>query len=42
MISEWMIHGNINEFVKTSEGVNRVQLVSEGAISRDKHYNQSF
>ena len=27
MISEWMDHGNINEFVENNEGVNRVQLV---------------
>ena len=33
MISEWMDHGNINEFVERSEGVNRVQLVSHGLIS---------
>ena len=29
MISEWMDHGNINEFLETHEGVNRVQLVSD-------------
>ena len=28
MVSEWMVHGNINEFVEMSKGVNRVQLVS--------------
>ena len=31
MVSEWMIHGNINDFVKVSGGVNRVQLVGEDA-----------
>ena len=30
MISEWMDHGNINEFVEKHEGINRVQLVSDG------------
>jgi len=33
LISEWMDHGNINEFVKGREGVNRAQLVSDGAAS---------
>ena len=28
MVSEWMGHGNINEFVDKYEGVDRVQLVS--------------
>ena len=28
MISEWMDQGNINEYVKEQEGVNRLQLVS--------------
>jgi len=32
MISEWMDHGNINEFVKKYEGVNRVQLVSYSLV----------
>ncbi|KAF9644350.1 kinase-like protein [Thelephora ganbajun] len=31
MISEWMDHGNINEFVERYEGVNRVQLVTDAA-----------
>ena len=35
MISEWMAHGNINEFVERREGVNRVQLVSDDAIPYD-------
>jgi serine/threonine protein kinase len=39
MVSEWMIHGDINEFVEKSEGVNRVQLVSEDAISQGSHCN---
>jgi len=30
MISEWMDHGNINEFVEKHDGINRVQLVSYG------------
>ena len=29
MVSEWMDHGNINEFVEKFEGANRVQLVSD-------------
>jgi hypothetical protein len=33
MISEWMDHGNINEFVKNYTGVNRIQLVSDYAMS---------
>jgi serine/threonine protein kinase len=37
MISEWMDLGNINEFVKKYDGVNRVQLVSHRAVSgRDR------
>ena len=35
MVSEWMVHGNINEFVQMSKGVNRVQLVSEDVNSQD-------
>ena len=27
MISEWMVNGNINEFVKTNPGENRLKLV---------------
>ena len=33
MISEWMDQGNINEFVKRYDGVNRVQLVSHRLAS---------
>ena len=33
MVSEWMDHGDINKFVKNFKGVNRVQLVSNYAIS---------
>ena len=33
MISEWMDQGNINEFVKRYDGVNRVQLVSHRLVS---------
>ena len=32
MISEWMDEGNINEYVKTHEEVNHLQLVSHGFI----------
>ncbi|KAF9643193.1 kinase-like protein [Thelephora ganbajun] len=31
MISEWMDHGNINEFIKKHEGVNHVQLLVDAA-----------
>ena len=27
MVSEWMVNGNINEFVKTYPGVDRLGLV---------------
>jgi serine/threonine protein kinase len=27
MVSEWMDHGNINEFVEKNQGVNRTELV---------------
>jgi len=27
MVSEWMVYGNINEFVKKYAGVNRLELV---------------
>lgn len=27
MVSEWMINGNINEFIKANEDVNRFELV---------------
>ena len=27
MTSEWMANGNINEFIKTHEGVDRFELV---------------
>jgi len=39
MISEWMDQGNINEFVRRYDGVNRVQLVSrERLVScEDRH-----
>ena len=40
MVSEWMDHGNINDFVKEHE-VNRVQLVSNRGTSYgdDRHYS---
>ena len=34
MISEWMDHGNIAEFVERHKGINRVQLVSDGVAPR--------
>ena len=39
MISEWMAHGNINEYVEKYEGVNRAQLVSDDVVSHDNHCN---
>ena len=42
MISEWMEYGNINEFVEKNEGVNRVQLVSDGVTSRRNRCNWSI
>ena len=39
MISEWMDQGNINEYVKEQEGVNRLQLVSYEPTSY-KHGDQ--
>lgn len=42
MISEWMVCGNINEFIESSEGVNRIQLVSSDAISLDNISNLLF
>lgn len=35
MISEWMDNGNIREFEKAREGVNRIQLVSGEVTSRE-------
>ena len=35
MISEWMDHGNINEFAKRQKGVNPVQLASPGFIPHE-------
>ena len=34
MVSEWMINGNINEFVKAHRDVNRFELV--GSYSRSR------
>ena len=39
MISEWMVHGNLNEYAERFEGVNRVQLVSDNIISRSNHFD---
>ena len=33
IVSEWMDHGDINEFIKNNQGVNRIQLVSNHAMS---------
>ena len=33
IISEWMDHGNINEYLKERKEVNRVQLVSRRLFS---------
>ncbi|KAF9647911.1 kinase-like protein, partial [Thelephora ganbajun] len=35
MVSEWMDHGNINEFVKKHKGVNRVQLLVDATNGLD-------
>lgn len=32
MVSDWMDHGNINEYIKRHEGVNRAQLVSNCTV----------
>jgi len=39
MISEWMDHGNIIEFVERNEGVNRVQLVGDDVPSCGNYHN---
>ena len=39
MMSEWMVHGNINEHLEKCEGVNRVQLVSNDIVSHNDHCN---
>ena len=39
MISEWMDHGNINEFTEKHGGINRVQLVSDGITPRGNKFN---
>ena len=28
MVSDWMVNGNINDFVKTNPNANRIELVS--------------
>jgi hypothetical protein len=33
MVSKWMPNGDINQFVKAHEGVNRFELVSCGSNS---------
>ena len=42
MISEWMDHGNINEFVEKHEGINRVQLVSDSTASCEDMFDRSI
>ena len=37
LISEWMEHGNINEFVERDEDVNRIELVGCHLILQ-QHY----
>jgi len=37
LVSEWMEHGNINEFIERDEHVNRTELVRRNLISRH-HY----
>jgi hypothetical protein len=32
MVSEWMEHGNINEFVKKDKHVNRTELVHHPSV----------
>ena len=32
MVSEWMEHGNINEFVEKNKDVNRIELVRRSSI----------
>lgn len=36
MVSEWMDHGNINEFLRNHKEVNRVRLVSDRTVSCGK------
>ena len=33
MISEWMVNGNINEFIKTNRNANRLELVGVTPIA---------
>ena len=43
MVSEWMEHGNINEFVKKHQRVNPLQLVSCSSLFECKaFYNHSI
>jgi len=44
MVSEWMDHGNINEFIRGHEKVNRVQLVSRHASlsNTDMNFSKSW
>jgi len=39
MISEWMDHGNINEFLKRHDDVNRVQLLVDAANGLEYMHN---
>ena len=38
MVSEWMVNGNINEFVKAHKEVNRFELVCHSLTTN--HYYQ--
>jgi hypothetical protein len=38
MISEWMVHGNINDFVKMHPNANRLELVSFHSKSHHLHF----
>jgi len=42
LFSEWMDHGNINEFVEGHKGINRVQLVSDEIPSCGNRFSQSI
>ena len=37
LVSEWMENGNINEFIKRDEGINRTKLVRCHPISQQPH-----
>ena len=37
MVSEWMEHGNINEFIERDRHVNRTELVCRHSILREAY-----